>query len=168
MKHHRNLPKLEEFEVYRPPSNVRPLARSDSYQPAATLSKGQRITSWVCRCIAAGIMIETLFFKFTGAPESVYIFSKMGLEPWWRYGQGVWELLAASLLLSPRYGWAGGILTLGAIGAAIVSHLTILGIVIQNDHGLLFTMALTTFTCATIVTFLHRHEIPSYVPTTPS
>ncbi|MCI0363311.1 MAG: DoxX family protein [Phycisphaerales bacterium] len=131
------------------------------------LTRGQLITSWICRVLAAGIMIETLFFKFTGAPESVYIFSKLGLESWWRYGQGIWELIASILLLTPRLGWAGGLLTLGAIGAAIISHITILGIEIQGDGGLLFGIALTAFTCALIVTFIHRHRIPAYALMTP-
>jgi len=91
----------------------------------------------------------------------------MNMEAWWRYGQGVWELVASLLLLMPRLGWAGGILTLGALGAAIVSHLTVLGIEIQGDHGLLFGMAIVTFMCGFIVTFIHRHEIPSYTPMTP-
>lgn len=110
-------------------------------------------------------MTETLFFKFTGAPESVFIFSKMNLESWWRYGQGVWELAACVLLLLPRTAWAGGVLTLGAIGAAIVSHLTVLGIEIQGDGGLLFGMAWTAFLSAVVVTFIHRREIPGYVST---
>ncbi len=119
------------------------------------------MVSWTCRAIAAAIMLETLFFKFTGAPESIYIFTKMSMEPWWRYGQGVWELIASVLLLMPRTVWAGGLLTLAAIGAAIVSHLTVLGIEIQGDHGLLFGMAVSTFICAFIVTWLHQSAIPS-------
>lgn len=167
MKHHRNLPKLDDFHVYAPSNTELARARRRAYEPAETLSPGQRKLSWVCRAIAATIMIETLFFKFTGAEESIYIFSKMGLESWWRYGQGIWELIASMLLLRWRLGWAGGLLTMGALGAAIVSHLTVLGVVVQGDHGLLFAMALTTFACGTVVTFLHRHEIPSYTPMTP-
>jgi hypothetical protein len=123
--------------------------------------------SWICRILAAGIMLETLFFKFTAAPESVYIFSRLGLEPWWRYGQGVWELAASLLLLTPRFGWAGAILTLGAIGAAILSHIAVLGLEVLGDRGLLFAMALTTFTCAFVVLLLHRREIPAYRPAQP-
>jgi hypothetical protein len=73
----------------------------------ANLSKGQLVLSWICRIIAAVILLQTLFFKFTGAPESVYIFTKVGLEPWGRYGSGVAELIAAILLLPPRLAWAG-------------------------------------------------------------
>lgn len=167
MKSPRNLPQLEDFEAYQPSLEALARARHRRYEPVDTLTRGEIITSRICRFIAAAIMIETLFFKFTGAPESVYIFSKMGMESWWRYGQGIWELLASALLLMPRYTWAGGILTLGALGAAIISHLTILGIEIQGDHGLLFAMALVTFTCGFIVTYLHRREIPSYTPATP-
>ncbi len=87
----------------------------------------------------------------------------MNLESWWRYGQGIWELFAATFLLLPRTAWFGGCLTLGAIGAAIVSHLTVLGIEIQGDHGLLFDMACKSFLCGAIVTFLHRRTIPGYV-----
>ncbi len=167
MKQYRNVPRLEDFEVYSPSTAASSRVRARTHERVETLTRQQRIVSWVCRLIAAAIMIETLFFKFTGAPESVYIFSKMGMESWWRYGQGVWELIASVLLLTPRLGWAGGILTLGAIGGAIVSHITILGIEIQGDHGLLFGMAGVTFLCGFIVTCLHRYEIPSYAPTTP-
>jgi hypothetical protein len=111
-------------------------------------------------------MIETLFFKFTAAPESVYIFSKMGTEPWMRWMQGIWELLAAIGLLWPRMKWAGGILTTGAMLAAILSHMTWLGYSIQGDHGLLFCMALVTFACGVTVMWIYRHHIPGYVPAT--
>jgi hypothetical protein len=163
MKQYRNLPKLDDFRAYSPSAAELARARARHHEFADTLTRGQLIASWVCRIIAAAIMTETLFFKFTGAPESVYIFSKMNLEAWWRYGQGIWELVAVIFLLLPRTAWFGGILTLGAIGAAIVSHLTVLGIEIQGDHGLLFGMALTTFSCASVVTFLHRRSIPGYV-----
>lgn len=167
MKQYRKVSRLEDFEVYSPSAAALARARKRTYEPAETLSRRERIASWVCRTVAAAIMIETLFFKFTGAPESVYLFSKMGMESWWRYGQGIWELAASLLLLTPRLGWAGGILTLGALGGAIVSHITVLGIEVQGDHGLLFAMAILTFVCGFIVTFLHRHEIPSYAPMTP-
>ena len=167
MKQHRNITRLEDFEVYSPSAAHLTRARACTHEPVETLTRGQLTPSWICRLIAAAIMIETLFFKFTGAQESVYIFSKMGMESWWRYGQGIWELIASLLLLTPRLGWAGGILTLGALGGAIVSHITVLGIEVQGDHGALFGMAVLTFVSAFVVTFLHRHEIPSYTPMTP-
>jgi putative oxidoreductase len=163
MKQPRNLPKLDDFKPYE--SSFRSVTKvMPALDETEMLTKAELFTTWVCRVVAAAIMLETLFFKFTSAPESVFIFRKMGLESWWRYGQGIWELIAAILLLSPRFGWAGGILTLSAMGAAIVSHLTILGIQIQGDHGLLFAMAIATFTSGFIVTYIHRNQIPFYTP----
>jgi hypothetical protein len=111
-------------------------------------------------------MIETLFFKFTGAAESKYIFNKMGTEPWMRWVQGLWELAASIGLLVPGLRWAGGILTTGAMAAAILSHMTWLGYSIQGDHGLLFSMALVTFACGFTVMWTYRHHIPGYIPAT--
>ena len=116
--------------------------------------------SWFCRIVAAIILLQTLFFKFTGAAESKYIFTKVGLEPWGRYGSGVAELIAAILLLTPRFAWAGALLALSVISGAILSHLTILGIVVQDDGGLLFLLAVTVFLCSAFTIYLHRQEIP--------
>ncbi|MEW6304681.1 MAG: DoxX family protein [Verrucomicrobiota bacterium] len=124
------------------------------------LSKPQRVVSWLCRLAAAIILLQTLFFKFTGAEESVYIFTKVGLEPWGRYGSGVAELLAAILLLTPRFVWAGALLSLGVISGAIASHLTVLGIVVKDDGGLLFALAVVVFACSSVVAWLHRCQIP--------
>jgi hypothetical protein len=126
----------------------------------ASLSKPQRIVSWICRITAAVILGQTLFFKFTAAPESVYIFSKLGLEPWGRIGSGVAELIAAILLLTPRFAWAGALLALGVISGALGSHLTVLGIVVQDDGGLLFALAIIVFAASAITFFLHRCDIP--------
>ena len=162
----RHLEKLEHFKARNPSAAEWVAAAQREIEPADTLSRRQKIVGWVCCLIAAGIMIETLFYKFTGAPESVYIFKRMGTEPWWRWGQGIWELLASICLLWPRMKWAGGILTTGAMLAAILSHMTWLGYSIQGDHGLLFGMALVTFTCGFTVLWMYRHYIPGYVPTT--
>jgi hypothetical protein len=124
------------------------------------LTKPERIASWCCRILAAVILLQTLFFKFTGAPESIYIFTKVGLEPWGRYGTGIIELVAAIFLLTPRTAWIGALLSLGVISGAIASHLTVLGIEVQGDHGLLFALAVTVFVSSAVTAFLHRHEIP--------
>jgi hypothetical protein len=123
-------------------------------------TKNQKIASWIVRLTAAVILLQTLFFKFTGAPESVYIFTKIGMEPWGRYGSGVVELIAASLLLSTCHCWLGALLALGMMGGAIMSHLTKLGIVVQNDGGLLFALAVTVAVCSVITLTLHRRQIP--------
>ncbi len=119
-----------------------------------------RIFSWACRIVAAIILLQTLFFKFTAAPESVYIFTKIGAEPWGRIGSGIVELVAAALLLTPRFVWAGAFLALGVMAGAIVSHLTVLGIEVQGDKGLLFALALTVFVTSAVVLYLHRTQIP--------
>jgi hypothetical protein len=126
----------------------------------ASLTKSEWVVSWICRVVAAVILGQTLFFKFTGAEESVYIFTKVGLEPWGRYGSGVAELIAATLLLTPRFAWAGSLLALGVISGALVSHLTVLGIVVKDDRGLLFGLAVTVFMTSAITAFLHRRQIP--------
>ena len=162
----RHLEKLEHFKAWNPSAADLVQAAQREVEEAETLTRPQRIISWVCCLIAAAIMIETLFFKFTGAAESVYIFKRMGTEPWMRWVQGFWELFAAIGLLLPRLRWAGGILTTGAMAAAILSHMTWLGYSIQGDHGLLFCMALVTFTCGVTVMWLYRHHIPGYVPAT--
>ena len=165
MNSYKNLEKLENFKAYNPAAaELRAASRREIEDE--TLTSSQQIISWVCCLIAAGIMIETLFYKFTGAAESKYIFQKMGTEPWMRWVQGLWELSASIGLLMPRLKWAGGILTTGAMLAAILSHMTWLGYSIQGDHGLLFGMALVTFICGATVMWMYRHHIPVYVSTT--
>ncbi len=118
------------------------------------------VLSWVLRIMGAIILLQTLFFKFTAAPESVYIFTKVGIEPWGRIGSGVVELIAAILILTPRFTWLGSLLAMGVMGGAILSHLTVLGIEVQGDKGLLFALALIVFVCSTANLLLHRSEIP--------
>src|SRR5712691_6351710 len=134
------------------------------------------IVSWICRVVAAIILLQTLFFKFTAAPESVYIFTKLGafihsylpfasigtVEVSGRIGSGIMELIAAVLLLTPRFVWAGAILAMAATGGAIVSHITFLGIEVQGDKGLLFFLAITVFVASIIALFLHRMQIPVF------
>ena len=126
----------------------------------ASLTKSEWVVSWICSIIAAGILAQTLFFKFTGAEESIYIFTEVGLEPWGRYCTGVAELISAMLLLIPRFTWAGALLALGVISGALASHLTVLGIVVKDDGGLLFGLALVVFVTSTVIAFLHRQQIP--------
>jgi len=116
--------------------------------------------SWLLQLIVAVILLQTLFFKFTAAAESVYIFSTLGAEPWGRIGSGVVELIAAILLLVPATITAGAALALAVIVGAIVSHLTILGIEVQGDGGLLFFLALTVFVASAAILVIRRGEIP--------
>jgi len=125
-------------------------------QPSKTLI----IVAWICRVAAAIILLQTLFFKFTGAPESVYIFTKVGLEPWGRIGSGIAELIAAILILIPRTTWLGAGLALGVMVGAIFSHLSVLGIVVMDDGGLLFGLALAVAVCSVALLFLQRRRLP--------
>ena len=126
----------------------------------SSLTRTETVVAWICRIVAAVILLQTLYFKFSGAPESVYIFTKVGLEPWGRIGSGVAELIAAVLLLVPRFTWLGAVLALGVIGGAIMSHLTVLGIVVMNDGGLLFGLALAVAICSAILIFIYRRALP--------
>lgn len=112
------------------------------------------------RLIVAIILIQTLRFKFTAHPDSVYIFSKIGLEPFGRIGIGILELLSGILLLIPKTVWAGAILTLGIIGGAIIMHLTKLGIKVNGDGGTLFITALITFVLSGITLYVYKKDIP--------
>jgi putative oxidoreductase len=125
-----------------------------------SLTRAQAITSWALQLVSAGILLQTLFFKFTGAEESVYIFTRVGAEPWGRIGSGVMELVAAILLLVPMTTTIGAALSLAAVTGAIISHLTILGIEVKGDGGLLFGLALVVFVSSLTVLVIRRHEIP--------
>jgi uncharacterized membrane protein YphA (DoxX/SURF4 family) len=128
------------------------------------LSLPLRILSWVLQIVAALILLQTLFFKFSGAKESIYIFSRIGAEPWGRIGSGVAELIVALLLLHPRtvvFGAIGAVMIMvGAIGA----HLTVLGISVENDGGLLFGLAMAVFISGLMLIVLHRQSLPVVGP----
>ncbi len=121
------------------------------------------IVSWICRIAVALILLQTLFFKFTGAEESKYIFSTLmgpDLEAVGRIGSGVVELIAALLLLVPFTVSLGATISLATISGAIVSHLAVLGVEVQNDGGLLFGLAMTVFVLSSVLLLLHRRELP--------
>jgi uncharacterized membrane protein YphA (DoxX/SURF4 family) len=115
---------------------------------------------WILRVVAAFIMLQTLFFKFTGAPESIYIFETVGLEPFGRYASGFAVLIASVLLLIPRTTWLGAIIALGVMGGAIMSHLTVLGIEVMGDGGTLFIMGIIVAISSAILLWANRGDIP--------
>lgn len=117
------------------------------------------ILSWALQLLVAGILLQTLFFKFTGAAESVYIFSTLGLEPWGRYGSGIAELIASALLLIPGYAPLGALLAIGVMAGAIGSHLTVLGIEVMGDGGLLFGLAVIVLLASVAILWIRRREL---------
>lgn len=114
--------------------------------------------SWILRIIGSLIMLQTLYFKFTGAEESVYIFSTLGMEPAGRIGAGVSELIASILLLVPSTAWLGAVLGIGIMMGAILSHVTVLGIEVRNDGGQLFLYAMIVLICCLGVLWIHREQ----------
>jgi len=125
-------------------------------------SRALNILDWLLRIAVAVILLQTLFFKFTGAKESVYIFTTLGAEPWGRIGSALVELIASILILVPRTAVFGAILALGTICGALFAHLTRLGIKIPavDDHGELFALAIVVFVGSLVILYLHRGQIP--------
>jgi uncharacterized membrane protein YphA (DoxX/SURF4 family) len=122
------------------------------------------IITWALRLVAAVIMLQTLFFKFTAAPESVYIFSTLGLEPWGRIGIGSLELVASILLFIPGLTGLGALLAVGIMAGAIFAHITRLGIVVQNDGGQLFILALVVLVTCSVLSVIFRKQILAFIP----
>ena len=116
------------------------------------------IISWLLRITAAVILLQTLYFKFTAAPESVELFTKLGVEPWGRIGIGVIELITSILLLVPATAFIGAFLGVGLMAGAILSHLSVIGIESQGDGGQLFTLAIIVVVCCLDVMLLHKKE----------
>jgi len=114
----------------------------------------------ILRIVVAAILIQTLRYKFTAHPDSVYIFTQVGMEPFGRIGIGVAELIAAILLLIPKSIWMGAGLTLGLMAGAIFLHLTKIGIEVHGDNGSLFYTAIGTFFLSLIILWEYRKHIP--------
>jgi putative oxidoreductase len=123
------------------------------------MNRSSIILFWGARILAALIMLQTLFFKFTAAEESVYIFSTIGIEPWGRILTGVLELVASVLLLANRTAFQGALLGAGLMGGAIMTHLTILGIEVKADRGYLFALAVIVLVCCLFVIFSRKDKV---------
>lgn len=120
--------------------------------------KISKIISWLLRIVAAVILLQTLYFKFTGHPESVELFTKLGVEPWGRIGTGVIELITGILLLIPSTAFIGGFLGMGLMVGAIASHLFAIGIESKGDGGQLFMLAIIVLICSVLIQIIHRNE----------
>ena len=119
------------------------------------------ILIWMLRLISAIILLQTLYFKFSGAEESVYIFSTLGIEPYGRIGSGIAELIVAILILIPRTTLLGALIGTGVMLGAIFSHILVLGIEVKNDGGELFFLAIITFLCCIALIYWNKSKIPN-------
>ncbi|MFY8046651.1 MAG: DoxX family protein [Chitinophagaceae bacterium] len=124
------------------------------------MQKTTRIIDWLFRIAIAVILLQTLYFKFTGHPESVALFSKLGVEPWGRIGTSVIELIAGILILVPATALIGAALSLGLMAGAIASHLFVIGIESDNDGGQLFMLAIIVLVLSLVVLAIRRKEVP--------
>lgn len=119
-----------------------------------------KILTLILKLTAAAIMLQTLFFKFSGSEESVFIFSKLGVEPWGRIAAGISELIASILILIPRTTLIGALMGVGIMLGAIASHIGVLGIVVMNDGGQLFIYALLVLVACAGLVYLNSNKIP--------
>src|SRR5437868_794840 len=133
---------------------------SPGNRPSMKLCSTKTYVSWFLQIIVAGILFQTLFFKFSGAPESKYIFTTLGVEPWGRIASGIAELIAGVLLLTPRKVVFGAGLALMVMIGAIGAHLTKLGIIVQDDGGLLFLLAVIVLVGSGLILGFRRAQIP--------
>jgi hypothetical protein len=128
------------------------------------LTRWAWLASWSAQIVMAVILGQTLFFKLTYAPETRYIFAKLGGRPAATFAALV-EAVCVVLLLYPKTPAVGALLALGTMGGAVLTHLFVVGIVIpdaqtgQGDGGLLFGLALTVASLALIVLWLRRDAL---------
>jgi hypothetical protein len=163
---HRDAPRSDPASAFEPDLDPQPeLHLAMQRSSTAPLSRSATIATWTAQLLAAGILGQTLFFKFTGAPEAVDLFTQLGVEPFGRVGSGLVELLAVVLLLTPRFAVYGALVALGTMGGAILAHLTVLGIEFTDrngvgDGGSLFALALVTTLAALVIAYVRRRELP--------
>lgn len=117
------------------------------------------IIQWILRIIASLIMLQTLYYKFSGSAESVYIFSQMNMEPWGRYATGMAELVASLLILYKPTTAIGSFFAVGIMSGALLSHAFVLGVEVMEDHGLLFLYALIVWVAAILLLWIEREKL---------
>jgi hypothetical protein len=127
----------------------------------------QTIATFVLSLYIAIVFVQSLFFKWTGSEESIFIFSTLRdwsgialFEPFGRYFIGLSELVASVLLfVRPTRIWGAG-MALVIITGAIVFHLfTPLGVEIKGDGGLLFALACGVWLSSATILLIHRNDV---------
>lgn len=112
----------------------------------------------ILRVVSALILLQTLYFKFTAHPESVKLFTEIGMEPYGRLLIGALELVAALLLLIPASVIYGAILAAGLMAGAIIGHITQLGF--EGDRLSLGLLAIAVFVGCVIIMVIRRRDLP--------
>jgi putative oxidoreductase len=123
----------------------------------------QQVLYWGARIVAATLMLQTLYFKFSASEESVYIFTAIGMEPWGRIAVGIFELIASILLLVPSMVWLGSALAIGLMVGALGMHATVLGIEVMADGGQLFIYAVVVALCSAYALGRSLSSIPELI-----
>ncbi|MFK7000840.1 DoxX family protein [Flavobacterium oreochromis] len=113
---------------------------------------------FILKLILAIILLQTLFFKFTANPESIYIFKKLNIEPFGRIFTGIIELISSVLLFFNRTRFYASLLILGTMTIALLSHLSILGLEIIDDGGILYILACISFTISSYLSLLYKND----------
>ncbi|MEB2777933.1 DoxX family protein [Algoriphagus sp. D3-2-R+10] len=121
------------------------------------------ILSWVLRLLASGILLQTLYFKFGAHPDSVALFSQLGVEPIGRIGLGIAELITAILIVVPKTTAVGAITGVFLMLGAIFSHVFIIGIEFRGDGGALFSLAITCFLACLILCVILKNQILTFI-----
>ncbi|NGP76382.1 DoxX family protein [Balneolaceae bacterium YR4-1] len=127
------------------------------------ISRSAGFISWLFQILSAIILLQTLYFKFSGSPESVQIFETVGMEPWGRFASGIVEFIAGLLLLVPGLSWLGALLGLSIITVALLLHITVLGFEVMGDGGALFYLATTVFISCCAILWIRRAELSTSV-----
>ncbi len=122
------------------------------------MNNSSKAISWIAQIIAAVIMGQTLFYKFTGHPQTLEIFQEELNMPNGHYIIGALELLACILLILPQSVVYGAILGAGLMTGAIIAHITKLGW--EGERGALGLYAVLTLTSCLVVLIVRRRQIP--------
>jgi putative oxidoreductase len=122
-----------------------------------------KILDYIARGIIVTVLVQTLFFKFSAATESVAIFTALHAEPWGRIGSGIIELLASLLLVVPRTVIYGAGIALATMSGAIAAHIFVLGVSVAGDSGLLFGLACLVALASVTTLLIHRHELFRFI-----
>jgi len=109
--------------------------------------------------IAALILLQTLFFKFKASPESVALLTALGVEPFGRIATGVFELIAAALLIVPATRLHGGIFGVGLMFGATASHIFIVRVESNGDEGILFVLAFFVLIFSLLALYFKRPKL---------